>query len=334
MRIFPSDTINFIKINQGGFMENHSYSHQKKAVDLQSLINSFAQYLKKSRGLTPRTIKDYCADVKKFLQVHCKDNKVYLNCMSSQQVIRSFLKFAKENGSSRSQHIICALRSFFRYLKQAHLIKEDLARAIPSVANRKKTSYPDVLSSEMMDKLLESCDRTDPLGKRNYAILLLMITLGLRSCEVCDLRLNDLDWESGELIVRGKGSEDPFPIFQEVGKALADYLRYGRPNCESRKVFIRSVRPFKGITTACIRNVISSALSCCDLNPIRKGAHLLRHSFAMQLLEKGATLEEIGIVLRHKDIEATAIYAQASFTRLRAIVQPWPKFVNMEGSHD
>jgi site-specific recombinase XerD len=315
-------------------MENQSNSHQKKAIDLQKLINSFAQYLKQSRGLAPRTIKDYCADTKSFLQILRKGNKIRFDRMSSKQVIRSFLNFTKEKGRSRAQHIIYALRSFFRYLKQAHLIEEDLTSALPSVANRKKTSYPDVLSSEMMNKLLESCDRTGPLGKRNYAILLLMITLGLRSCEVCDLKLSDLDWERGELIVRGKGSEDSFPIFQEMGKALVDYLKYGRPDCESIKVFIRSVHPFKGITTACIRNMVSSTLSLCGLSSTKKGAHLLRHSFAMQLLEKGATLEEIGVILRHKDIEATAIYAQASFARLEALVQPWPQFVKMEGSHD
>ena len=149
------------------------------------------------------------------------------------------LKYAQKNSASHTQHITCTLRSFFRYLKQAKLIKEDLANIVPSVANRKKNSFPDVLSSEMTDKLLESCNRKDPLGKRNYAVLLLLITLGLRSCEVCNLSLNDLDWDRGELIVRGKGSEERFPLFQEVGRALVDYLKYSRPNCASGKVFYR-----------------------------------------------------------------------------------------------
>lgn len=315
-------------------MENQTDSHQKRAVALEELINNFAKYLKNSRGLAQPTIIDYCKYVRYFFQEQCRGGKIHLDVISSKRVIQSLLKFAQKNDASRTQHIIYALRSFFRYLKQAQLIKEDLVNVVPPVANRKKTLFRDVLSLQMLDELTKSCDRTNPLGKRNYAILLLMTTLGLRSCEVCNLKLNDIDWDKAELIVHGKGSEDCFPIFQEVGKALVDYLKYGRPNCDSKKVFIQSVHPFKEITTSCIRHIVSFALDRCNLSPNKRGAHLLRYSFATQLLDKGATLEEIGVVLRHKDIETTAIYAKAKFSSLKTIIQPWPLQVKMEDNHD
>lgn len=315
-------------------MEKNLKSNQKQPVDIQKIIINYARYLESSRGLSHRTIKDYCKDIEVFFQYQTKKGKILLDHLSSKKIIKSFLKYSQNHSASRIQHITSALRSFLRYLRQAHLVEEDLASVIPSVANRKKTPYPDTLSSNMIDKFLKSCDRKDPLGKRNYAILLLMTTLGLRSCEVCDLKLHDIDWGRGEITIRSKGTEERFPLFEEMGKALVDYLKNSRPNCKSKKIFIRSVNPLKGITTACIRHIVRSALYRCGLSPKKQGAHLIRHSFAMELFRKGTTLEQISVVLRHKDIETTAIYAQANFDRLKAIVQPWPQNVNMEGGHE
>jgi integrase/recombinase XerD len=161
-----------------------------------------------------------------------------------------------------------------------------------------------------------------------------MINLGLRSVEVCNLTLDDLNWFNGEIIIRGKGMETRFPLFKELGKALVAYLKKSRPICESNKFFIRLKMPIQGFTTSCVRAILHSALKRAGLNPKIKGAHLLRHSFAMQLLEQGASLEEIGVVLRHKDVSSTAIYARANFDKLRTIVHPWPCQAKKEGSHD
>jgi len=277
----------------GNHINQSNRYQENRILDVDQLINRYEQYLHNSRGLAPGTIVDYCKHAKTFILSQSKKNNICVGSIRPEQVIRFILKYAQEKSAMCTQHMTSVLRSFFRFLILTQQIKEDLANIVPSVANRKKTSYPDVLSPEQIDMLLKSCDRNNALGMRNYAILILMASLGLRASEVCNLNLSDINWDGGKIVIRGKGSEMRLPIFNELGKALVAYLKHGRPNCESKKVFICSKRPLRGFTTSCIRRMLCSALKQAGLNPTRKGTHLLRHSFAMQLLEQGATLEQI-----------------------------------------
>jgi site-specific recombinase XerD len=173
---------------------------------------------------------------------------------------------------------------------------------------------------------LDSCDRNTAIGKRNYAILLLLARLGLRAGEVVTLTLEDIDWESGLITVRGKGkrvAQMPLPV--EAGAAIADYLRQARPDCSSRRVFIRQNAPLVGFANSiAICSLVDRALERAGVEFAYRGSHLFRHSLATEMLKQGASLCEIGDLLRHRRPDTTAIYAKVDIVSLRSIALPWP----------
>ena len=202
----------------------------------------------------------------------------------------------------------------------------DLASCVPTVPNRRHAGVPQYLSPQELEHLLERNKGGSPLQIRNYAILLLLSRLGLRASEVVALTLEDIEWEHGELVINGKGARQTrFPLPVDVGEALVAYLKNGRPSCSTRRFFICSrapVKPLKGSST--VSTIVQRCLRRAGLNPAKKGAHLLRHTLATECLRKGATLPEVGELLRHRQIDTTAIYARVDFTRLETIARPWP----------
>jgi integrase/recombinase XerD len=185
---------------------------------------------------------------------------------------------------------------------------------------------PKALPAEQVERLLASCDRGTPTGRRDYAILMLLARLGLRGGEVSALTLESIDWECGEIVVHGKGQRlARLPLPADVGSALADYLRQDRPACSTRRVFIRVQAPRRGfISPSVICCIVRRALKRAGLTPVFKGAHLLRHSLATDPLRRGASLVEIGQLLRHSQPNTTQIYAKADIGALRTIALPWP----------
>jgi site-specific recombinase XerD len=222
--------------------------------------------------------------------------------------------------------MVSALRSFLRFLLQHGEITTDLAACVPTVANWRLTGVPQHLSEQQVKKVLESCDRSTVVGRRDYAILLLLARLGLRASEIVKLELDDIDWRAGEIVVRGKGSvHDRLPLVQETGEALAAYLRGDRPRNRSRRVFLQVRAPrcgFRG--PASVSTIVAQALQRAGLDPPQKGAHLLRHSLATGMLSRGATMAEIAEVLRHRSPQTTEIYAKVDIIGLRSLAQPWP----------
>jgi integrase len=177
-----------------------------------------------------------------------------------------------------------------------------------------------------VEQLLRCCDRDRVAGQRDYTVLLLLARLGLRAGEVVHLHLDDIDWRAGRLHVRGKGGRsDVLPLPTDVGEALATYLRGGRPRCSTRRVFVRARAPYAGFaSSAAIDSIVRRALQRAGLEPPRKGAHLLRHSLATGMLRDGASLAEIGQLLRHRLPQTTEIYAKVDPVALSALAQPWP----------
>jgi site-specific recombinase XerD len=219
-----------------------------------------------------------------------------------------------------------ALRSFFRYTRYRGEVVLDLAAAVPVVANWSMPSIPRAISADQVHRLLASIDRQTATGRRDYAILLLLARLGLRSSEVAFLELDDIDWNTGTLNVRGKSSRfNEFPLPQEVGKAIAAYLRDGRPPSTSRRVFLRAKAPIRGFRGASgVGSIVRHSLKRSGVKAPTYGAHQFRHGLATEMLRQGASLGEIGDVLGHRHPQTTKIYTKVDLAALRTLALPWP----------
>ncbi|MGH8196363.1 MAG: site-specific integrase [Woeseiaceae bacterium] len=284
--------------------------------------DDYEAYLVRERGLAPATIVNYTAIVRDFLAANPK-----LPDTLCPDDLHAFIRRRSTKLSRRRlQLVVTGLRRFLRYLQQRGAIRTDLAAAVPTVACWRCAEVPKTITPAQVERLLTSCDPATAAGRRDRAILLLLARLGLRASEVVALRLDDIDWDTGSFIVQGKGSRrEVMPLFDDVGQALADYLSDGRPVCASRRVFVRLCAPYRGLKSpSSLCDIVKRALARAGIDAPFKGAHLLRHSLATRLLGSGASLAEIGELLRHQRLETTQIYAKLDLGALRSLAQPWP----------
>lgn len=292
---------------------------------VEKLVNEYALYLHQERGLAATTIRKYrwCAHL--FLTKQFGDGATRLSDLRAREII-DFVRYEAAQHPTRAQAMTMVLRSFLQYARYRGSIKFDLAAVIPKVAHWSMVSIPKAICPEHARRALASCDRGRPIGRRDYAILLLLARLGLRGGEVVSLTLDDIDWETGTLNVHGKGGlESPLPLLAPVGEAIADYLKYGRSDSESRSVFLRINAPIRGFKTEkAVSNVVRYALERAGIDSPRKGAHQFRHALATQMLRQGSSLAEISEVLRHKNPDSTRIYAKVDLDSLRVLALPWP----------
>jgi site-specific recombinase XerD len=290
------------------------------------LTREFEEFLHAERGLASSTVSDYTHTARDFLEDRFGGHALHLKRLRSLDLHGFVLREVQRVSRSRGKGAVTALRSFLRFLLQRGAIQTDLARTLPGVATWRLSHLPKTLPPEQVEQLLACCDRSTPTGKRDYAILLLLARLGLRGGEVVAMTLEDLDWERSEIVVRGKGQRlERLPLPAEVGAALACYLRDVRPARATRRVFIRMKAPLQGLARSAICCIVRRALRRAGLNPEFKGAHLLRHSLATDLLRRGASLGEIGQLLRHRQPTTTQIYAKVDIAALRGIALPWPR---------
>jgi site-specific recombinase XerD len=290
------------------------------------LMHDYEQFLAQERGLSQVTLDCYLPAVRRFL-VHAFGTKALRLDQLGAGTINGFILRDKATFSpKRVQLTTSALRSFFGFLYLRGQLAVPLAASVPTVATWRLSELPQFLEPGQVQQVLQSCDRSSPCGRRDYAALLLLARLGLRAGELVHLCLEDINWSAGEVLVRGKSSrEDRLPLPPEAGRALATYLQKDRPVCSSRRVFIRMKAPYVGFSTSvAICDIVRRALQRARLQPARKGAHLLRHSLATQMLRGGASLTQIGQILRHQLPQTTEIYAKVDLATLRDIAQPWP----------
>jgi len=294
---------------------------------IQRIETRFAQYLSQERGLSPATLANYLPTCHWFLTERFRDTRVAFRELCPHDISSFILRHAHAVSTRRVQLLASALRSFFRFLYKETETSTNLASAVPTVKRWRFTGLPKFLQPEEVQRLLHSCDQSTAIGKRDYAILLLLARLGLRAGEIVHMSLDDIHWEAGELVVRGKSSrEERLPMAQDVGEALAVYLRGSRPRCSSRRVFMRMKAPREGFSgSAAVCDIVRRALSRAGINPSFKGAHLLRHTLATTMLRDGASFTEIGEILRHQLPNTTEIYAKVDLAALRSIAQPWPE---------
>jgi site-specific recombinase XerD len=188
------------------------------------------------------------------------------------------------------------------------------------------SSIPRAIAPEQVQRLLAQIDRSTVVGRRDYAILLLLSRLGVRSGEVAHLELEDIDWEEGSLSVCGKnGWRSHLPLPVDVGEALVAYLRHGRPRSTSRRVFLRAKAPIRGFVGAsAVGTIVRHALLRAGIDAPSMGAHQFRHGLATEMLRRGASLSEIGELLGHRSPETTNIYTKVDLNALRTLALPWP----------
>lgn len=292
---------------------------------LDTLLERYVHYLISSRGLADLTILRYETMARRFLSERASLSGDALGVVGlcGDDVARFLLKECSYLAVGSAKNRVASLRSLLRFLRFEGLIATDLASALPSVAGWRDTALPSASAGPDISALVSSCDRSHPAGLRDYAILILLTRLGLRSCEVSRMELNDLNWRTGELRVRGKGGDEQhLPLPADVGEALAAYLRDGRPRTESRHVFLTRIAPLRSMSPCSIGHVVHRACERTGQDPV--GPHRLRHALAAAMLRQGATLPHIGQVLRHRDLATTAVYAKVDLDALRSVAQPWP----------
>lgn len=290
------------------------------------IADEFAEYLRKERALAPSTISYYQPLVAAFL-AHCFGNgSINLSAICARGVIAFVRHDATRRSAASAKNTATALRSFLRYLQYRGLVGRDLSSAVPTVAAWSLSNIPKGLTREQVTRVLASCNRRTAIGRRDYAVLLLLARLGLRAGEVANLTLDSIDWANGTISVHGKGGKlCTLPLPLDVGNAIAVYLRKDRKTVASRHLFLRIPAPHTGFyTRTAVGLIVKYALARAGIQSRSKGAHQLRHALATEMLKRGASLPQIGEVLRHQKPKTTFIYAKVDFARLRKMARQWP----------
>ena len=289
-------------------------------------IANFKQYLSQERGLSLSIQYNYARFAYQFLRERFGRRSLQLSKLSATDITKFVRRHAHKGSACSAQHMVGSLRAFLRYLRYEGEITTDLAACVPRVANWSHSALPRFLQPGQVQKVLDHCDRHSAVGLRNYAILLLLARLGLRACEIVSMTLDDIDWEAGHLLVRGKGGQRAqMPLPAEVGRAIAVYLRKGRPSCASRRLFIRGHAPRVGFAnSAAVSTLVQRALADAGVDSPHTGAYVFRHSLATEMLRQGASLNEIGQLLRHAHPDTTQIYAKVDVQALRPLALRWP----------
>lgn len=297
-----------------------------KLTAVQRHVAEYRRYLIQQRGLADSCLPNYTSFVEKFLSDRFAGSEPCLTSLCSADVTSFITLQVSQLSRGRAKSLVTALRSYLRYLLHQGEITVALAGCIPSVANWSLSTTPKSLPAGTVQRVLEQQNQTTPLGRRNYAIMLLLARLGLRAGEVVRLNLEDIDWENGVIRIRRKGGRwTPLPLLNDVGEALATYLHSGRPQSCCRRVFVRHRAPVSGFSnTITVSSIVRRLLIRTGVDSARTGAHLLRHSLAVDLLRKGASLDEIGDVLGHRSQNTTAIYAKVDLAALRPLALAWP----------
>ncbi len=302
---------------------------QKSRVSLAAQIESrYERFLRDDRGLSPVTIKDRLRVVHAFLGDRFPTHALDLGALTLDDVKEFICRSCEKVSPGRAKVVVCALRCFLRYLYQRGDIATDIAGAIPGVPNWRLSGLPKALAPNEVEALLESCDRGSAVGRRDLAILLLLARLGLRACEVVRLTLDDVDWTRGVATVSGKGNHrDLMPLPCEVGQAVAAYLLDGRPAaCATRRLFVGKMAPHRGFASStAVGSIVRRAMAQAGIKRSTRGAaHSLRHSLATGMLRNGASLGDIGQLLRHNHPDSTRLYCKVDIESLRSLAPAWP----------
>jgi len=323
------DTVNiltgarlFLKHSQG---PDATLSHLPSPADSEPvLLQSFCRWMREHRGTSEQTLYNYGLPIRELIRRLGEDPSKF----DAQRLRRFVLNQNRHTGWAAAKRCTTALRMFLRFLIAEGRCRAGLLGAIPALAHWRLSSLPRYLPPEAVERAIDSCDVSSPVGKRDRAILLLLARLGLRAGDIVQMRLQDIDWKRAWIHVSGKNRRQTrLPLTQEVGDAIVSYVQKGRPRSHTDTLFLRSRAPFRGFRDhAAVSMIVATAFRRAGIKrPGRGAAHLLRHSVASSMLRQGASLQEISALLRHRSIETTQIYAKIDVTALQQIAQPWPE---------
>lgn len=285
------------------------------------LLAAFRQHLLDERGLAESTTTAYLLRASRFLAWTAADGNVAV--LTAGDVTRAVLRESQSVSVGSTQFFVAALRSFLRFCFVEGRITVDLAPAALAITGRRRSTLPRGIAPKDASALLRACDRRQAAGRRDYAVIMTLLRLGLRAEEVARLTLDDIDWRAAEIVVHGKGHRDErLPLPADVGEAIVGYLQRGRPETTRREVFLRSIAPTGPLSRGGVSFIVRYASVRAGLPPM--GAHRLRHTLACEMVNANVPLPEIGQVLRHRNLASTANYARVDLEALRGLAQPWP----------
>lgn len=292
------------------------------ASPVEVLLAEFERYLLSERALAPGTVVGYLSHARSFLG-GIEANPELLRTVTAAQVTAAVLSESAAVSVSTTQNFVAGLRSFLGFCFVEGLLDVDLSQAALAITGRRRSCLPRGISKADARAILHSCDRRSALGRRDYAVLITLLRLGLRRGEVAGLRLDDIDWRAGELVVRGKGGRlDRLPLPTDVGDAIASYLRRGRPVSDRRELFLKGRAPLGPVAPGTVASTVRRACRRAGIPEI--GPHRLRHTAACEMVAAGVPLVQVAEVLRHHSLQTTAIYGRVDVERLRLLAAPWP----------
>lgn len=285
------------------------------------LVTEYGAWMRDRRGLAATTMAHSVAVVQALLAT-VGDDPTGLDAAG---VRRFVLEYIQQHAPASAGCVTTIVRCFLRWLVVHGRCAPDLVAAVPTMPTWRLATLPRYLPDADVERIVEACDRPSAVAQRDRAMLLLLARLGLRAGDVVALRLGDIEWEGGRLRVVGKGRrETRLPLPQDAGDAMLGYLAAERPAAATDHVFLTARPPIHPIRASGLRDVVCRAIGRAGVQAPSRGTHILRHSLATRLLRDGATLDAIGAVLRHRDVNTTALYAKVDIGRLREVAQPWP----------
>ncbi|MDO8479301.1 MAG: tyrosine-type recombinase/integrase [Candidatus Rokubacteria bacterium] len=285
------------------------------------LVTEYSVWMRDRRGLAATTMAHSVPVVQALLATVGDDP----TGLAAAGVRRFVLEYIQQHAPASAGCVTTIVRCFLRWLVVHGRCSPDLVAAVPTMPTWRLATLPRALADADVERIIEACDRPSPVARRDRAMLLLLARLGLRAGDVVALRLGDIEWERGRLRVVGKGRrETRLPLPQDAGDAMLGYLEAERPAAATDHVFLTARPPIHPLRSSGLRDVVCRAIGRAGVQAPSRGTHILRHSLATRLLRDGATLDAIGAVLRHRDVNTTALYAKVDVGRLRQVAQPWP----------
>ena len=294
--------------------------------DAQRCLLAYDDYLLSVRGLCWNSRRVYGRFATKLMSRIEKEGTLDWQVLDADLIANFVLSDSRERTGKSVSAVTTGVRSFLRFLVSQRLVRAGLELAIPQLKTYRHAGIPQHLSKKEMKQLLKSTEDGTAIGKRNFAILLLLSKFGLRGAEVAGLELRDIDWANGEFLIRKSKthSERKLPLLKSVAEALLDYLRNGRPVTENCRIFLQHTQPYHPVTATAVSKLVGRKISKAGIRTNGGGSHIFRHSVATELINNGASFKDIADLLGHQTIESTAIYAKVDLRILAKIGLPWP----------